>query len=230
VKRYVSCVAVVAIMAGAAGAADLQRPVYAAPYSWAGFYLGAHAGYGFASADASVIAGGTTFSASQDLDGGIAGLQLGANSQLGPLVLGWEADYSRSWQRKRYDAAVPGVSVSVTNEIPWLATLRGRAGFALDQWLVYATGGLAITGLDVNGSATVAGTTTALSAFEPQAAFVLGGGIETALWSSNLTARIEYLHVQSIDLADVTSGITTRSSASNSIWRLGVNYRFGGGK
>ena len=40
------------VLTGAAQAADLQRPVYKAPavaaaYSWSGFYIGLHAGYGW---------------------------------------------------------------------------------------------------------------------------------------------------------------------------------------
>lgn len=208
----------------------MRRPLIDAPYSWAGLYLGAHGGYGFANASATITAAGSTFAASEDLHGALAGLQIGANSQIGPLVLGWEADVSKSWQSHRYDAGLPGISVSVVNEIPWLATLRARAGFALDQWLVYATGGLAVTGLEITGSVSTGGAATPVDMFEPQAAFVWGGGIETALWGTNWTGRIEYLHVQSIDLSEVASGVGAKSSASNSVWRLGINYRFGGGK
>ena len=80
-----------------------------------------------------------------------------------------------------------------------------------------------------SGSVTVSGTTTTLSGSEPQAAFVWGLGLETALYGSNVTARIEYLHVDTIDLAKTYSGIAASSTATNAIWRLGLNYRFGGG-
>ena len=33
------------LFAGAANAADLRRPYYIGPYSWAGFYLGVSGGY-----------------------------------------------------------------------------------------------------------------------------------------------------------------------------------------
>jgi outer membrane immunogenic protein len=232
VKRCVCVGLFAALMANAAQAADLgpRGPAFqpALPYSWSGFYLGANAGYGFAHETAAISAGGTIFNASQDLDGGLAGFQAGANSQWGVLVLGLEADFDWSWQNKTYGASVPGVSVTITNEIPWLATMRGRAGIAIDQWLVYATAGLALTEMKTTGSVTVGGATTSLSLSEPQAAFVWGAGIETALWGSAWTGKIEYLHVDTIDLAKTYSGIGASSQASNSIVRLGMNYRFGG--
>ena len=233
-KRCVCVGLFAALMANTAGAADLgyRAPALqpALPYSWSGFYIGANAGYGFANETAAISAGGATFNASQDLDGGLAGFQIGANSQWGVLVLGLEADFDWSWQSKTYSSSVPGVSVSVTNEIPWLATMRGRAGIAIDQWLVYATAGLALTEMKTTGSVTVGGATTSLSLSEPQAAFVWGGGIETALWGSNWTGKIEYLHVDTIDLVKIYSSVSASSQASNSIVRLGVNYRFGGGR
>lgn len=227
------CVCVFAIAAGlaapAAQAADLRIPALG-PYNWSGFYVGAHAGYGFASARQSVSAGGTLFQTAEDFDGALAGFQFGMNSQLGPLVLGLEGDFGWSWQGNRFNSSVGGVMLSLDSEIPWLATARGRAGFALDQWLLYGTAGLAVTEMRHSGSITVAGTTTALTGSEPQAAFVWGLGLETALYGSNVTARIEYLHVDTIDLAKTYSGIGASSTATNAVWRLGLNYRFGGGR
>jgi opacity protein-like surface antigen len=30
-------------------------------------------------------------------------------------------------------------------EMSWLATIRGHVGYAVDWWLIYATGGIALT-------------------------------------------------------------------------------------
>ena len=134
--------------AGPLLAADLRIPSVG-PYNWSGFYVGVHAGYGFASARQSVTAGGTVFQTAEDLDGALAGFQAGANTQLGPLVLGLEGDFGWSWQSNRFNSGASGVSLSLESEIPWLATLRGsdegarllRLAYAAnphDRWIAFA--------------------------------------------------------------------------------------------
>lgn len=230
VKRCVLGGLAALVLSGPAQSADLypSRPALAfKPYDWTGIYLGVHGGYAYANAVATIGGGGLSLSHSDRVSGQLAGGQIGFNSQAGPIVIGLEADASRLWQSKTYSAGVPGFSASVESEIPWLSTLRARAGFALDQWLVYATGGVALTGVKTTGTATLGPFSTSASVFEPKAAFVWGAGVETALWASNWTARAEYLHVETIDTSEFTGGITLGTQASNNIWRLGVNYRFG---
>jgi outer membrane immunogenic protein len=159
----------------------------------------------------------------------VLGGQVGANAQMGALVIGFEGDISKAWQGQSYGASVPGLQVTVDSEIPWLATFRGRAGVAVDQWLLYATAGLAVMGVETTGTATFGNKSVSATLFDPQAAFAWGGGIETALWASNVTARIEYLSIMPVDTSQYTSGVDFGTKASNSILRIGVNARFGGG-
>ena len=210
-----------------------RRPPYtsyaAAPaYDWSGFYAGVNAGYVTSSASAGVTVGGVTLDMPKTLDGAVGGIQAGYNWHHQHILLGVEADIQASSQRSDFVQSAFGVTASLTNSIPWFATARGRLGFTLDQWLVYATGGVAIAGVKSEGSATVAGFTQSVSIFEPQASWVIGGGVETALWGSRWTAKAEYIYIDSIDFSSNTLGLTTRSHATNSILRAGVNYRFGG--
>ena len=81
-----------------ASAADLPRPAYQPAYkapifnpapvfSWTGFYVGVHAGYGWSEFSASdPVAGDSTAEAK----GWIAGAQLGYNYQIGQFVIGAE--------------------------------------------------------------------------------------------------------------------------------------------
>ena len=196
-------------------------------YDWSGFYAGINAGYAGSNTNAGVTVGGVTLNVDQSLDGMIGGVQAGYNWQNRYLLLGLEADIQASSQENDFVRTAFGVTASLQNSIPWFATGRGRIGFALDQWLVYATGGVAIAGVKSEGWATVAGVTQTIRVFEPQASWVVGAGIETALWATPWTVKAEYLYISSIDFSSNSLGLTTRSDATNSILRLGANYRFG---
>lgn len=227
----IACALALAVTAPAA-AADLFTPRAPAfgPYNWSGFYLGANAGFGTSHATGSVSAGGLSLSAADDLDGAIGGIQAGYNWHAGFLLFGLESDFQFSSQEHSFTTSAAGVTLTTVNSIPWFATMRGRAGFTLDQWLVYATGGVAFSEIESEASASVAGATSSVTASSPQAAWVLGAGIETALWSSNWTGKIEYLHIDSVEVSTTRLGINANAHATNDIVRLGVNYRFGGGR
>ena len=57
---------------------------------------------------------------------------------------------------------VAGGAVTGATQIPWLATLRGRVGYAFDRYLLYVTAGGAVTELNstVNVGAISSSTTT----------------------------------------------------------------------
>jgi outer membrane immunogenic protein len=207
-----------------------SQPSYYAPspaYDWSGFYLGANLGVAWSRATAGASVGGLSLDATQDLNGAAGGVQGGVNWQVGMGLLGIEGDFQLTSQEKDFSYSAPGVTASGFNRLPWFATLRGRAGIVVDQWLIYGTGGLAFTQMKSTGNANLGGTAVTINFSEPQAGWVIGGGIETALWGTNWTGKIEYLHFESIDFTLPAAGATTRSHATNDVFRLGVNYRFG---
>jgi outer membrane immunogenic protein len=207
-------------------AADAWMRRYTGPYNWSGFYVGIHVGYGWATTDAAATIGGTTLTNSERLDGFLGGIQAGHNWQVGQFVFGLEADISASGQEDRFTSTSGAVTISQTDRIPWLGTVRARAGFALDQWLVYATAGGAFTEIKTSGTSTTGGVSSIYSGSAPQAAWTVGAGIETALWASNWTTRIEYLYVDTFDVSKTSLGLSTSSNARNNIVRWGLNYRF----
>ena len=115
----------------------------ASPFEFAGFYAGAHAGYLDTSADFN----------SGDLgeDGTMGGLQAGYNFMNGNLLYGVEFDVSLT--NSNPDGGCPnnpGVSCKV--ETGPVGTLRGRLGYAQDDWLLYVTGGAAASKFELNTS------------------------------------------------------------------------------
>ncbi len=222
--RIKGVAAVVGVLAATelAWGADLAPPPAPAYYNWTGLYIGLNAGY--ASATVSESLSGATGSGSATMPGGIGGAQIGYNYQIGGVVLGFEADFDGSMATKSITAG----SVSGTNQIPWIGTLRGRVGYAFDRLLVYATAGGAATQLlsTVNvggiGSASTSNTTGAWTA---------GGGLEVAI-TDNLSARVEYLYLDTgnIPVAQVGATppppfVTVTGHLQDNLLRAGFNYR-----
>ena len=206
-KRPLAAVATSALLLGTtlgALAGDLpyggsydQPTVSGAVYDWTGFYGGVHGGYGRGS-------GGST-----DLGGFIGGFQGGYSMQQGQFVMGLEGDIGI--------AAIDGSRGASDTSIDALGSVRARAGFAVNQVLIYGTGGFGFG--DVNVEDPVSRDD------QWRLGWVLGIGAEAAL-GRNWTARIEAFHY---DLGSATyinaSGNRTISVDANVV-RAGLNYRF----
>ena len=171
IRISIAGAAVACIFATTAFAADLAPRTYTkAPpmivdpgYNWTGFYAGINGGYSWGRAGETVPVGApfASFASRQQVDGGLAGGQIGYNWQVDPKwVLGLEADAQWTGERGSsnfflgtFRGPTPGndfnfvTSAAVDNEtkLPWFATFRGRAGFLADpSLLLYVTGGLAV--------------------------------------------------------------------------------------
>src|SRR4029453_3053403 len=132
-KKKMLAISVAAVAAaGSAAAADLPRgpaPYYYPPassiYNWSGFYAGLNLGYEW----------GKVTSSSFNPAGIAGGGQLGYNWQTGQFVFGAETDIQPS--------AAGGTFAPWKFSNPWFGTLRGRAGYAMNNILLFATAGLA---------------------------------------------------------------------------------------
>ena len=141
-------------------AADLEGPSYlgslkddvAAPVAqnWSGLYIGLHAGYGWGEHEGTgLYDADEMFRGGFDIEGGLAGGQIGYNFQTGSLVLGIEAD--ASWTDIDGSGAFdigptgnPTYRWDIQTDVEWLASLRGRIGLLLTPtFLIYGTGGVA---------------------------------------------------------------------------------------
>ena len=122
-------------LATPAAAADLygKAPAFAAApfngYNWNGAYVGVNLGYQW---------GKVTNWGSTEPNGVMGGGQIGYNWQYGQFVFGAEADLQGSGAEDTFAA------YKFSN--PWFGTVRGRAGYAMNNVLAYATGGLAYGG------------------------------------------------------------------------------------
>jgi outer membrane immunogenic protein len=185
-------------------------------YNWTGFYAGVTAGYGFGSSDWSAPVAATK------PKGFLAGGTVGYNWQSGAIVYGLEGDVS--WSNVK-DNVVCGVGLTCETSSNWLATFRGRVGYAFDRWLPYVTGGGAYG--NVKATTSAAGGVTLTEASSSQLGWTIGAGIEYA-FMGNWSAKLEYLYV---DLGSFDAGIApavNNVSFTENIVRAGLNYKFSG--
>jgi len=193
--------------------------------------------------------------------GGLVGVQAGCNQQYGTFVFGVEGDWAwtslRSTSNASFNAFTNVGNPVYTNSaqtdhvstrLDWLATFRGRAGFAWDRFYLYATGGLAIG--DVRSDTTVAfGTFAATPVYNgalhvgsgssTQVGWTAGAGGEYA-FSPQWSVKVEYLYVDlgtfsyfsplvaATAPAAVGPGYGWRTSVTerDHIVRIGLNYKF----
>ncbi len=214
----------VVTMMGAANAADLPRrqaapakapTYYEAPYNWSGFYVGINGGGGWGKSSWSNSSG----TADADLSGGLVGGTLGYNYQMGQAVFGLEGDLDWSDIRGSSNTGIcAGTSCETRNS--WLATARGRIGYAFDRVMPFVTGGAAFGDIKATPAGFGATTTT-------KTGWTVGGGAEFGI-AGPWTAKVEYLYV---DLGKGSCGAAICGSPTDvgfttNLVRAGVNFRF----
>lgn len=269
-SKYLLCSAALAALLAApsADAADLTPSWGSTLYNWSGFYAGAVAGAAWGQYDprtatvddgyldaadaAAVTAAGAQ---SIETNGFVTGIEGGYNFQTGRWLLGLEADLeavhvigqTNSGGVPYPGAAPPGgtpgdvFTIFSSANSDWLLTARPRIGFvAANNWLIYATGGVAVTRLhtdisfdDDNPSvfAEEAGKIDAT-----KVGYAVGGGVEAPL-TNRLSVKADYLHVGFGNTAGVSTAndllplfpaqvFTHSSDLKADMVRVGLNYHF----
>jgi outer membrane immunogenic protein len=218
-KRFVIAGALALAAGGQALAADLPPPMAPPPrapatyvpapvpiFTWSGIYFGINGGYGFGTA--SVSNGGGSVSP----NGFLAGGTLGGNYQFGNFVVGLEGD--GDWSN------LDGTNNGGEAKSTWLATVRGRAGYAWDRVLFYGTAGGAFGNVQAGAQGGPFDSAT-------QAGWTAGAGVEAA-FAPNWTAKVEYLYVDFAGLSCTNGGCGagTTVTLTENIVRAGLNYKF----
>jgi hemoglobin/transferrin/lactoferrin receptor protein len=213
---------------------------------WTGLYVGGHAGQGFASLSGVTTAmngtaGGipATESIDMNIKNFLLGGQIGFNYQFdNRLVIGVEADFSKTRLSGFQEAlATEGTLPAQRNlqakteyEFDWMATIRGRVGYAFDRLLVYGTGGLAFLNerqsrdqyrSDSASASSPSGSTTSLSFTESverrRTGWTLGVGAEYAI-TGNWSVKGEYAYAgfgeEDFNFPNARQGVTKPYSES----------------
>jgi outer membrane immunogenic protein len=249
-----------------------KAPVAVAVHNWTGFYVGANAGYAWSAGAANytvdpffagapigtpagdagraALAASSTHVSDRTFTGGV---QAGYNLQFNNIVVGVEADFNSLRLNNSTDTAgsngigVPWIdNVHTSIKTDWLLTVRPRIGVASNSFLLYATGGLAVTRLDtfqsqsnndVFGGGFFPGYSESVSGIMTKTGWTVGGGLEYAM-SDHWTVKGEYLYT---DFGNVTltgtagpptdfgfggQSFTHTFDLHSSMVRTGINYKF----
>jgi outer membrane immunogenic protein len=240
---FLSAAVAISILGSSANSADLpssasptgRAAARAVAHNWNGAYIGGNIGYSWGKWDSTgFVAGG---SVSPKVNGILGGVQIGHNwLNNNRWLLGLEGDIQITGERdsinwttaatvaRGIQAAlfvIPGGAASNTWSFPWFGTVRGRLGYAPDNWLLYVTGGLAVG--QTKSSLTAPGIS--LSESTTKWGWTVGGGAEYA-FSARWTAKLEYLHVNLGSRIFFSDTIPVETKFRDNIVRLGVNYKF----
>jgi outer membrane immunogenic protein len=247
IKKALLATTCIVALTGAAGAADLPlksaAPAYLPVNNWTGPYIGGHVGvarmnssctqttdgggnYAYYGQCQSYYGGASTVATDTAIT---AGAEIGYDWQDRYFVYGVAAD----WSWTNLNRSVTSYHSSPTTfkaKIDWLASFRGRAGLAVDNTLVYLTGGFAL--------AHVKGENLVVSDFGPgnygnlsstRVGWVAGLGVEHK-FTQNWSAKAEFLYYDlGRETGTTTYGSTTYATQYNfdvMTARLGINYRF----
>ena len=234
-------IGVVGLIGTPAFAADMvvkappPRPAPAPVYSWTGWYVGAHIGYGWDREDPSVVICRCVVDPPVPFDAKdiLGGLQAGFNYQFNALVVGVEGDFAWTGIKGTTTWIEEGDPHTLSTDIKWLATAAGRVGYAFDRALLFVKGGGAWEDVDYNHTHTmlaVPGLVHSLSGNATRSGWLIGVGFEYAFWQ-NVSAKIEFDH---IDFG--SKDITTSDAAGDfvifnigqrlNILKTGINYKF----
>ena len=271
-NRNILAIACLAATCGGALADDPKKPA-AAPITvpavnWSGFYAGPNIGGGWItsanSASYSIVAtptgpvlpfappgAKTTVTGSGTGGAGITGgAQFGYNYQFGQWVLGgeYDADWTnignlRSPARYQTIGGAPVYFASYTGD--YYGTVRARVGYALDRWLIFATGGFAYG--NVGKTIQPYPGTSYSASYSILKGWTLGGGVEYAL-TDRFSIKAEGLYValsgtnrnaaalaayspasavySPVYTSSASVGVPSRFRQNFAVLRLGFNYKF----
>jgi opacity protein-like surface antigen len=262
--RYTATAATALAVLALAAPARAQAPPGAV--NWAGPYVGLSLGGDWGSLGGSASVAPTRAGAvpgSPAVPGSTVGLvhggdtsvtgggQVGYNWQLNNWVLGVEGDIKGGGPSTRTGVGAPGTSFPVGTSFnassDFNASIRGRVGYAWQQFLLYGTGGVAFANATLRASyapTTIGGVAVAGSSASGSTTLIgptVGGGIEYAL-TPNVSVGAEYRYTDyghdTVSLGSVatTTGTGGTVAASSATGRIGlhdnvallkVNYRFG---
>jgi opacity protein-like surface antigen len=203
--------------------------------NWTGFYIGGVAGGALQNTimddkDCNLSCSSQNLNGS-GFTGGVTG---GWNYQFGSGVVGIEGDFN--WAHFKGSFTDPQWSNpnGTIHSAEWksFSTVRGRAGLAVGQTLIYATGGVAFVDIDDFAHSLTTGCSTrgCFSVTGWQTGLAAGAGAEYAFWGP-WSAKAEYLYVglptkNTHDLVLVPTFNTYNVKSDAHIVRLGLNYHF----
>ncbi len=215
----------------------------AAPFSWAGGYLGGQVGYGWANPKNSVSSSpfvdedgesipGVQATITPKSKGFLGGVYGGYNFDMGGnAILGLEADAVYTRMKGNQTVTNDYGTAKFSETLDWSGSVRARAGYAVDRFLPFVTGGVAFGLVNQSTKATLVEPEEDFDGKYSQkswrAGYTLGAGVDYAA-TDNVILRVEYRftdfgkRTESLDFGNAKE---TNRLRTNEI-RMGIAYKF----
>jgi outer membrane immunogenic protein len=252
IKKLVAAAGLSALGISPALAADLPARTYtkaptfvAAVYDWSGFYVGLNGG-GASSRECLTLtseAGSPVPPISEgchNATGGLVGGQIGFRWQMSNWVFGVEGQGDWANLKGSSSSLAAGI-IPYTNQtkVDGVGLLTGQVGYALDNVLLYAKGGAAVTDNKYGSFFTAAGVQFN-AASDTRWGGAVGAGVDVA-FAPNWSVGVEYDHLfmgkpnvafpPSVIVFPPFNGAVGRTdniSQGVDMATVRINYRFGG--
>ena len=193
--------------------------------TWSGLNLGVQAGVAFGNSDnganfnTSDPVFGTGVFNDDDNAGFIGGAHIGYDYQFqNNVVLGAVTDFNYIDAETNRSYTTPGgAEFNANSEINYLGTVRARLGYAMDNVLVYGSGGLAYAGVDNNISApSIAGYDFDSNGDDADIGYTVGAGVDV-MATQNLSFGVEDLYTNLGSNEQSVTGTGTGANAGQTI-------------
>jgi outer membrane immunogenic protein len=226
-------------LATPASAADLAPrpysksppPMMAVMYDWSGFYMGLNGGWGQNRDCRGDATTGVAFGCHNG-SGGTAGGQLGYRWQSGGLVFGLEGQ--GNWADFRgNNVSLVDPTVAPRSRMDAFGLFTGQIGYALDNALLYAKGGAAVTDTNYDVISTATGALVSTAGNNTNWGAVAGAGLEYG-FAPSWSVAVEYDHIfqSSRNLTFSTAAgplaDSFRTGGDTDLVTARVNFRWGG--
>lgn len=208
-------------------------PVEASSFTWTGIYGGIQAGYTFGKSDLQdylIVPHAPDYAGDASPAGFTGGGYVGAQYQFGGnIVVGIEGDinYDDVKDTGAAHGLIPGTQpyAAMDTKLKWDGSARLRAGYAIDRFLPYVTGGVAFGQYEwdphwpIDGILHHAGT---------QTGWTIGAGLDYAI-TDNIIARIEYRYTdygKKAYVDNVSPAYADEINLKTNTIRAGIAYKF----
>jgi len=230
------------VLFGSVGFAHAADPIVYSPapfeatpvLTWGGAYIGVHGGYAWGQQDDDQSQSFPSFPGFPgfpgtgadrfDMEGFVGGVHAGYNAQIGTFVYGLEGDIDLADVHGGTDFAYNlDAQGTLSLQSNLQSSLRVRAGHAVDDLLIYVTGGLAVGQAEL----TAAFPDTSYSDTNVHVGWTVGAGVEAAFtpnWIGRLEARYTDFGVEQYDLGPGGDGVN--SEWSQTAVSAGLSYKF----
>ena len=192
-------------------------------FSWTGGYIGLQGGGLWSDSNVdnldTDLFDGDRDGFGDSFNGGLFGVYAGYNWQTGPWVFGAEGDFNGVWNDETFTINTRFGYQNVDVGTDYLASLRGRVGYAFDRTLIFATGGVAFTQFSAEAGAF---DEDFFDADQNFTGWTVGAGAEYA-FTNNWIGRVEYRYYDFSD--DVLDGFADVGVTTNTL-TVGVSYKF----